>query len=102
MIIGIIIIIGMFGAFGWLFTCGRDYWYQRIIGFIIGVLLGIGFLFVWNAQHNGAVERWNNGQCEECGGSLEFSNATNWRGSHEYYYTCNECGHTEMFVEMMK
>ena len=102
MIFIIVLVVGMFGAFGWLFTCGRDYWYQRIIGFIIGALLGVGFLFMLSNQHDNAIERWDNGHCEECGGSLEFSNATYWRGYHEYYYTCNECGHTEMFEEMMK
>lgn len=101
MIFVIVFTIGIFGAFGWLLTGSYDHWYQRIIGFIIGALLGASFLFILNCQHNSAIERWNNGRCEECSGILEFSDAINWRGTHEYYYTCNECGHTEMFVEKM-
>lgn len=102
MIFVFILMGGLFGAFGWLFTAHHEHWYQRIIGFIIGTLFGIGFVFMLADNYDTAIERWDNGQCEQCSGSLEFSNATYWRGYHEYYYTCNECGHTEMFEHLMK
>ena len=102
MIILIIIFVGMFGMMGWLFTCRYDHWYQRIIGFIVGALLGIGCLFAIKHQSDAEVERWDNGHCEECNGLLEFTGGSSWRTYHEYYYTCNECGHTETFEQVMK
>lgn len=102
MIILIIIFVGIFGTMGWLFTCRYDHWYQRIIGFIIGALLGIGFFFAIKHHSDAEVERWDNGHCEECNGLLEFTGGSSWRNYREYYYTCNECGHTETFEQVMK
>lgn len=102
MIIAIMIFAGMFGAMGWLFTCHHNHWYQRIIGFIIGALLGIGLLLAFGSQYDADIERWSNGHCEECSGVLEFTGGSSWRNFHEYYYTCDECGHTEKFSHLMK
>lgn len=46
-------------------------------------------------------DRWNNGICE-CGGTYELTAVTHYRTYHEFYYTCNTCGHTEEFSHLMK
>lgn len=54
------------------------------------------------AEQKSDSDRWNNGIHIDCGGTYQFSSATNWRGSKSYYYTCDKCGHTEEFNSIMK
>lgn len=52
-------------------------------------------------QNEGAHERWNNGTCE-CGGTYELSAVTKYNSSESFYYTCDKCGHTEEFSNLMR
>ena len=66
---------------------------------ILAVTFGITALLYQNIVNQDA--RWNNGICE-CGGTYEFSAASQSIHSKTFYYTCNECGHTEEFDTLRK
>ena len=71
----------------------------KIIAILVALAFGVATLLYKDAEGN--HDRWNNGYCE-CGGQYQFSSATNYRGSKDYYYTCDKCGHTEEFSAIMK
>lgn len=76
-------------------------WHGRIIAVLIAIAIGFGVATLLYKEQESNHDRWNNGYCE-CGGEYQFSSATNWRGSRNYYYTCDKCGHTEEFHAIMK
>ena len=45
---------------------------------------------------------WNGGICSVCEGEYKFSDATKYRTSHHYYYTCENCDHTIELNSLMK
>ena len=73
----------------------------KIIASLCVILVAFGATVLMYREAENANDRWNNGYCE-CGGQYQFSSATNWRGSKNYYYTCDKCGHTEEFSSIMK
>ena len=76
-------------------------WRSRIIAVLLTLAVSFGFATLLYEEHKNNHDRWNNGYCE-CGGQYQFSSATNWHGSKDYYYTCDKCGHTEEFSVIMK
>ena len=76
-------------------------WRSRIIAVLLALAVSLGFAALLYEEHKNNNDRWNNGYCE-CGGQYQFSSATNWHGSKDYYYTCDKCGHTEEFSVIMK
>ena len=76
-------------------------WHGRVIAVLIAIAIGFGVATLLYKEAEGNHDRWNNGYCE-CGGQYQFSSATNWRGSKDYYYACDKCGHTEEFSQLMK
>ncbi len=76
-------------------------WHGRVIAVLIAIAIGFGVATLLYKDAEGNHDRWNNGYCE-CGGQYQFSSATNYRGSRDYYYTCDRCGHTERFTQLMK
>lgn len=76
-------------------------WHGRVIAVLIAIAIGFGVATLLYKDAEGNHDRWNNGYCE-CGGQYQFSSATNWRGSKDYYYTCDKCGHTEEFTSIMR
>ena len=76
-------------------------WHGRVIAVLIAIAIGFGVATLLYKDAEGNHDRWNNGYCE-CGGEYQFSSATNWRGSKDYYYTCDKCGHTEEFTSIMR
>lgn len=82
-----------------IFAC--ETWHGKIIAVLIVLAITFGFMTLLYKQSEGNYDRWNNGYCE-CGGQYQFSSATNYRGSKDYYYTCDKCGHTEEFSAIMK
>lgn len=36
-------------------------------------------------------KEWNNGICPSCGQVWEFKGGSQYRGSHTYYYSCDNC-----------
>ena len=76
-------------------------WRGKVIAILVALAIGFGMATLLYKDAEGNHDRWNNGYCE-CGGQYQFSSATNWRGSKDYYYTCDKCGHTEEFTSIMK
>ena len=68
---------------------------KRIVGVIIAITIGCaigGMLTLENKNNDNA---WNNGYCIECNEPYRFVGATYHKnGIDEYYYTCDNCGHT--------
>ena len=75
---------------------------NRIIAILLTLVITFGFAILLYQQSEGDHDRWNNGIHVDCGGEYQFSSATNWHGSKDYYYTCDKCGHTEEFSSIMK
>lgn len=73
----------------------------KIIAILVALAIAFGVATLLYKDAEGDHDRWNNGYCE-CGGQYQFSSATNYRGSKDYYYTCDKCGHTEEFHAIMK
>lgn len=73
----------------------------KVIAILIALAIAFGVATLLYKDAEGDHDRWNNGYCE-CGGQYQFSSATNYRGSKDYYYTCDKCGHTEEFHAIMK
>lgn len=76
-------------------------WGGKIIAILIALAIAFGLATLIYKEAEGNRNRWNNGYCE-CGGQYQFSSATNWHGSKNYYYTCDKCGHTEEFSSLMR
>ena len=76
-------------------------WGGKIVAILVALAIGFGVATLLYKEAEGNHDRWNNGYCE-CGGQYQFSSATNYRGSKDYYYTCDSCGHTEEFSQIMK
>lgn len=73
----------------------------KVIAILVALVIAFGVATLLYKDAEGNHDRWNNGYCE-CGGQYQFSSATNYRGSKDYYYTCDKCGHTEEFSAIMK
>ena len=73
----------------------------KIIAILVALAIAFGVATLLYKDAEGNHNRWNNSYCE-CGGQYQFSSATNYRGSKDYYYTCDKCGHTEEFHAIMK
>lgn len=66
-----------------------------IIGIILAVAIGCGVGGLITLQNKGDDEAWNNGYCTECNEPYKFTSTVHHRNSDdEYYYTCDNCGHT--------
>lgn len=66
-----------------------------IIGIILAVAIGCGIGRLIILQSKSDDKTWNNGYCAECNGSYRFADKVHHRnGDDEYYYTCDNCGHT--------
>ena len=76
-------------------------WGGKIVAILVALAITFGAATLLYKDAEGNHDRWNNGYCE-CGGQYQFSSATNYRGSKDYYYTCDKCGHTEEFSAIMR
>ena len=77
-------------------------WGEKIIAILIAVAIAFGLATLIYRVAEGNRNLWNNGIHIDCGGEYQFSGATNYRGSKDYYYTCDKCGHTEEFSSLMR
>ncbi len=66
---------------------------------VLAVTCGVMALMFKDAEN--ARDRWNNGICN-CGGTYELVAASGRGSFKDYYYSCNTCGHTEEFDNLMK
>jgi hypothetical protein len=74
---------------------------KKIIACFLILVVTFGIATLLYKQAEWKQERWNNGICE-CGGTYELSAASQYRSSKTFYYTCDNCGHTEEFSSLMK
>lgn len=74
------------------------------IATLIMSALGFGLIQAYKANQKYQMSKWNNGVCRYCGiGNMVFTSATHIHNSgNEYYYTCDNCGHTAVFSRIMK
>ena len=74
-----------------------------IIALVLIALLLIGGFFGVCWQDDEALKDYNHGICTECGGNYHFSSGIHYKYSrNEYYYTCEDCGHTIVTYSIMK
>lgn len=73
----------------------------KIIACLSILIIAFGITALMYQEAENANVRWNNGICE-CGGTYELSAASQGIHSKTFYYTCNECGHTEEFDELRR
>ena len=81
---------------------GPETWGKKFIAILVALAISFGIATLLYRNAEGNYDRWNNGIHIDCGGEYQFSSATNYRGSKDYYYTCDKCGHTEEFSSLMK
>ena len=81
---------------------GPETWGKKFIAILVALAISFGVATLLYKNAEGNYDRWNNGIHIDCGGEYQFSGATNYRGSKDYYYTCNKCGHTEEFSSLMR
>ena len=66
-----------------------------ILGIIVALAVGCAIGGMLTLESKGDDEAWNNGYCTECNEPYRFANAVHHKNSgDEYYYTCDNCGHT--------
>lgn len=66
-----------------------------IMGIILAIAIGCGIGGLVTLQNKDDDEVWNNGYCTECNEPYKFTSTVHHRNSNdEYYYTCDNCGHT--------
>lgn len=88
-----------FGFFAMLFPETNK---GRVVMMVVCLVIsfGIGNLACINETRRN--KRWNGGTHKDCGGTYQLVAASQTCMSHSFYYTCNKCGHTETFSQIMK
>ena len=87
-----ILTIGAFMALLWYSNFGRDVKGSKLIAVLIACAIGLGVarLMFWDAENQRKI--WNDGICVQCGGQMEFTNASRVRADTYYYFQCENCG----------
>lgn len=74
---------------------------KKVITCLCVLVVTFGFTVIKYIGDESRNNRWNGGICN-CGGTYEFSGASQFSASKSFYYTCDTCGHTEEFSQLMK
>lgn len=87
-----ILTIGAFMALLWYSNFGRNIKGGKLITVLIACAIGLGVahLMFWDAENQRKI--WNDGICAQCGGQMEFTNASRVRADTYYYFQCEDCG----------
>lgn len=85
------------GAFcGMIVVCSINCRYvvvKTLAGILTAALVGLAVGGMLTTSEKIDEARWNNGQCEECGGEWRLNGVTTTRmGSKTYYWSCLDCG----------
>ena len=101
-----VIVCAVFGSFFSLMVCSNmpkaKKWVRTVVGIAIALLFGFIFTCGMWLSTEFDLRAWNNGVCAVCDGEYEFRGGSEYRGSHTYYYTCNDCGSTIELNSLMK
>ena len=102
-IIILVLVIIVFAAMGFgIGYSGEESIISGIVGAIIAVAIMVLFISACLGQNKAEIEYYNNGICTICGGEYEFAGGSRYRNHSEYYYTCENCGHTITTSSIMK
>lgn len=94
-IIILVLVIIVFAAMGFgIGYSGEESIISGIVGAVIAVAIIVLFIGAGLDQKKTEIEYYNNGICTICGGKYEFAGGSRYRNCSEYYYTCEDCGHT--------
>lgn len=94
----IIIFLLMFMPFSLSFSDKRR---NKIIACICAIIASFGISSLFFISQAGETERWNGGICTNCGGTYELSGVSG-HPTANFYYTCDNCGHTVRFTQIMR
>lgn len=73
----------------------------KIIAALCVLAVTFGIMVIMYKQADDARVRWNDGICN-CGGTYELVAVSGRGSSKDYYYSCDACGHTKEFDNLMK
>lgn len=73
---------------------------SKIIACICALIITCGITILIFKDTENAIDRWDGGICE-CGGTYELSAASQFLLFKTFYYTCDTCGNTEAFSNLM-
>lgn len=96
----VLILMGCGFALGYGLSDGKVI--SGIIGAVIATVIMVLFVGACVDQREAEIEYYNNGICTICGGEYEFAGGAKSRYHSEYFYTCEDCGHTIQTSEIMK
>lgn len=97
------LVIIVFAAMGFgIGYSGEESIISGIVGAVIAVAIIVLFIGACLGQKKIEVEYYNDGICTICGGEYEFAGGSRYRNNSEYYYTCENCGHTITASSIMK
>ena len=97
------LVIIVFAAMGFgIGYSGEESITSGIVGAVIAVAIIVLFIGAYLDQNKIEVEYYNDGICTICGGEYEFAGGSRYRNCSEYYYTCENCGHTITTSSIMK
>lgn len=103
MIIAIIIIMLFVGGMGYAIgNSDGDHPVAGVIGAVIAVVVLASIMWAGSEQKKAEIEYYNNGICTICGGEYKFAGGAKYHNYTEYYYTCEDCGHTIQTSTIMK
>ena len=74
---------------------------KKVIACLCVLTVTFGFTIIKYMNNESIYNRWNDGVCT-CGGVYELSAASQFNVCKSFYYTCDECGHTEEFSHLMR
>ena len=94
-----VILCSILGSFFSLIVCGNlegkvKPWFNTVIGIWVALLFGLFMTCIMWGETAHEEKMWNNGICSVCEGEYNFSGASKYRTTTEYYYSCEDCGHT--------
>ena len=102
-IIILVLVVIVFAAMGFgIGYSGKESIISGIVGAVIAVAIMVLFIGACLGQNKAEIEYYNNGICTICGGEYEFAGGSRYRNHSEYYYTCENCGHTITTSSIMK
>ena len=81
---------------------GEESIISGIVGAVVAVAIMTFFIGACISQKKAEIEYYNDGICTICGGEYEFAGGSRYRNHSEYYYTCENCGHTITTSSIMK
>ncbi len=81
---------------------GKSAFARCAVGILVALAFGFFLTGVMWGEAKMDADAYNNGICSLCEGNYDFRGGSEYRSSHTYYYTCEDCGHTIETNSLMK